>query len=136
MLSEKLYDVVCIGNYTKDTIITPSGTRYVDGGGMNYAAHAAKKLGCHVGVVTRLAREDERVVEKFRSSGIDCYPTFTPSSNLTTSQVGTSVVSLLMLCANISQLFFLKNEAKDCRNILSESVSNSVINSRFARSIS
>jgi sugar/nucleoside kinase (ribokinase family) len=82
MLSEKLYDVVCIGNYTKDTIITPSGTRFVDGGGMNYAAHAAKKLGCHVGVVTRLAREDDRVVEKFRSSGIDCYPMFTPSSTL------------------------------------------------------
>src|SRR5512137_3000187 len=82
MRENKHYDVACIGNYTKDTIITPSGTRYVDGGGMNYAAHAAKKLGYHVGVITRLAREDDRVVEKFRSSGIDCYPTFTPSSTL------------------------------------------------------
>lgn len=79
---QKTYDVVCIGNFTKDTIITPSGTRYVDGGGMNYAAHAAAKLGFRVGVVTRLAKEDERVVTRFTQAGIDCYPVYTPSSTL------------------------------------------------------
>jgi sugar/nucleoside kinase (ribokinase family) len=78
----QVYDVVCIGNYTKDTIITPAGTRYVDGGGMNYAAHAASRLGLKVAVVTRLAKEDDRVVEKFTQSGIDCYPTYTPQSTL------------------------------------------------------
>ena len=31
----KKYDAIFVGNYTKDTIITPDGTRYVDGGGMN-----------------------------------------------------------------------------------------------------
>ena len=61
----QVYDVVCIGNYTKDTIITPSGTRYVDGGGMNYAAHAAAQLGLKTAVVTRLSRDDIRVVAKF-----------------------------------------------------------------------
>ena len=43
--TEKQYDVIFAGNYTKDTIITPAGTRHVDGGGMNYAAHAGKALG-------------------------------------------------------------------------------------------
>jgi sugar/nucleoside kinase (ribokinase family) len=76
------YDVVYIGNYTKDTIISPAGTRYVDGGAVNYAAHAAAQLGSKVAVVTRLAREDERVVEKFTQSGIDCFATYTPSSTL------------------------------------------------------
>ncbi len=41
----KTYDLVCIGNYTKDTIISPAGVKYVDGGAMNYAAHAAHRLG-------------------------------------------------------------------------------------------
>ncbi len=82
MDSLKKYDVACIGNYTKDTIITPSGTRYVDGGGMNYAAHAAKHMGFEVVVITRLAKEDDRVVEKFTASGIDCFPAYTPSSTL------------------------------------------------------
>ncbi len=41
----KTYDLVCIGNYTKDTIISPSGVKYVDGGAINYAAHAAHRLG-------------------------------------------------------------------------------------------
>jgi sugar/nucleoside kinase (ribokinase family) len=52
----------------------------VDGGAINYAAHAAKHLGRKVAVVTRLAREDQRVVEKFIQSSIDCYVTYTPES--------------------------------------------------------
>jgi len=82
MKPAQVYDVVCVGNYTKDTIITPTGTRYVDGGGMNYAAHAASRLGSRVAVVTRLAKEDDRVVDLFVRSGIDCYPTYTPQSTM------------------------------------------------------
>jgi sugar/nucleoside kinase (ribokinase family) len=76
----KRYDIVIFGNYTKDTIITPSGTRYVDGGGFNYGAHAARMLGLNVAAVTRLAKEDQRVVDKLRKIGIDVYPYYTPSS--------------------------------------------------------
>jgi len=78
----KNYDVVYIGNYTKDTIISPAGTKYVDGGAVNYAAHAAAKLGMKVAVVTRLSKADDHVVEKFTRSGIDCYPTYAPQSTL------------------------------------------------------
>ncbi len=78
----KNYDVLYIGNYTKDTIVSPSGTRYVDGGAVNYAAHAAVRLGLKVAVVTRLAREDSHVVDKFTQSGIDCFATYTPQSTL------------------------------------------------------
>ena len=78
----KNYDVLYVGNYTKDTIISPAGTRYVDGGAINYAAHAAARLGLNVAVVTHLAKEDQRVVEKFVQCGIDCYPTYTPQSTL------------------------------------------------------
>jgi len=80
MYNDKVYDVVCIGNYTKDTIITPAGVAYVDGGAVNYSAHAAARLGLKVVVVTHLAGEDNRVVEKFTQSGIDCLPTYTPKS--------------------------------------------------------
>ncbi len=82
MAPSQTFDVLCIGNYTKDTIITPTGVRYVDGGGMNYAAHAASRLGFKVAVVTRLAKEDRRVVDKFTQCGIDCFATYTPSSTL------------------------------------------------------
>jgi sugar/nucleoside kinase (ribokinase family) len=80
MSVEKQYDLVCIGNYTKDTIISPEGVKYVDGGAINYAAHAAVRLGRKVAVVTRLAEEDQRVVDKFQSNGIDCFVTYTPAS--------------------------------------------------------
>lgn len=86
----KNYDVLYIGNYTKDTIISPAGTKYVDGGAVNYAAHAAARLGLRVAVVTRLAKEDDRVIEKLRQAGIDCYPTYTPQSTLLTLVYPTS----------------------------------------------
>ena len=57
------YDLVILGNYTKDTIVSPSGTRSVDGGGFNYGAHVAAMMGLKTAAVTRLAREDVRVVE-------------------------------------------------------------------------
>jgi sugar/nucleoside kinase (ribokinase family) len=78
----KTYDVLYIGNYTKDTIVSPAGTKIVDGGAVNYAAHAAARLGSKVAVVTRLAREDEHVLEKLRQSGIDCYVAYAPQSTL------------------------------------------------------
>jgi sugar/nucleoside kinase (ribokinase family) len=78
--SQKRYDIVIFGNYTKDTIITPSGTRYLDGGGFNYGAHAARMLGMNVAAVTRLAKEDQRVVDKLRNIGVDVFPFYTPSS--------------------------------------------------------
>jgi sugar/nucleoside kinase (ribokinase family) len=83
------YDAIFVGNYTKDTIITPDGTRYVDGGGMNYAAHAAARLGLKAAVVTRLAREDQHVVDDIQKDGIDCYPVYSPSSTLMTLEYKT-----------------------------------------------
>ncbi|MBC8402556.1 MAG: hypothetical protein H8E14_13795 [Candidatus Marinimicrobia bacterium] len=76
----KSYDIVIFGNYTKDTIISAAGTRYVDGGGFNYGAHAAACSGLKVAAVTRLAHEDDRVIKSLKSAGIDVYPTFTESS--------------------------------------------------------
>ena len=87
--SAQRYDVIFAGNYTKDTIITPDGTRYVDGGGMNYAAHAGARLGIKAAVVTRLARKDAHVVEAIRSKGIDCYPFYSPASTLMTLEYKT-----------------------------------------------
>ncbi|HNR02227.1 MAG TPA: hypothetical protein PKK59_06815 [Anaerolineaceae bacterium] len=93
-MAEKIlkYDAIFAGNYTKDTIITPDGTRYVDGGGMNYAAHAARALGLSAAVVTRLAKEDEHVVSNIRADGIDCFPVYSPSSTLMTLEYKTSDV--------------------------------------------
>src|SRR5512146_869473 len=73
-------DIVCIGNYTKDVIVSPAGIKYVDGGAVNYAAHAAVRLGVKVGVITRLAQEDKRMVENLQKAGVVCQATYTPAS--------------------------------------------------------
>jgi hypothetical protein len=39
------FDIVFLGNYTKDTIVSAAGTRVVDGGAFNYGAHVAAVMG-------------------------------------------------------------------------------------------
>jgi len=76
------FDVVTVGNYTKDTIITASGTLHADGGGVTYSAHAAHTLGRKVAAVMRLAKEDFHVVRSLEEAGITVFATETPSSTL------------------------------------------------------
>lgn len=80
MENTRIYDVACIGNYTKDTIVSPSGIKFVDGGACNYAAHAGARLGLDVAVVTHLAREDERVVDRLHQAGVSTFVRYTPHS--------------------------------------------------------
>ncbi len=96
----KHYDVLYIGNYTKDTVISPSGTKKIDGGAVNYAAHAAARLGIDVAVVTHLAKEDEHVVEKLVLAGIDCYALYTPQSTLLTLEYPTTDPDIRTLSVN------------------------------------
>lgn len=74
------YDIVILGNYTKDTVVSASGTRIVDGGGFNYGAHVAAMMGLKTAAVTRLAREDKHVVDSLVRLGVDVFPTYTPFS--------------------------------------------------------
>ena len=74
------YDITLIGSYTKDTIITPSATKHVDGGGFNYGAHAAIALDAKTAAITRLNKNDNQVVKNLENLGVDVFPTFTPDS--------------------------------------------------------
>jgi len=76
----KFYDIAFIGHYTKDTIVSASGTRVVDGGAFNYGANVAVRMGLKVAAVTRLAKEDLRVVEKLKHLGVDVFLHISPQS--------------------------------------------------------
>ena len=74
------YDIAFLGNYTKDTIVSASGTRVVDGGAFNYGAQVAARMGLRVAAITRLAREDWHVVEALAALGVDVFAEATPTS--------------------------------------------------------
>jgi sugar/nucleoside kinase (ribokinase family) len=74
------FDIVFIGQYTKDTIVYPTVTRVVDGGAFNYGANVAARMGLRVAVVTRLAREDWHVVESLEAIGVTAFAKATPQS--------------------------------------------------------
>jgi len=74
------FDIAFVGNYTKDTIITPQETRTVNGGAFLYGAYVVAKMGLKVAVVTRLAREDFAVVEDLTRLGAGVFATPTAQS--------------------------------------------------------
>jgi sugar/nucleoside kinase (ribokinase family) len=76
------YDLITVGNYTKDTIVSKAGTRHVDGGGYSYAAHAAALKGLRIAAVTRLANEDRASTDALRNKGIDVHIFESPQSTL------------------------------------------------------
>ncbi len=75
-----MYDIVFLGHYTKDTIVSESGTRIVDGGAVFYGANVAARMGLKTAVVTRLAREDFRVVQAVEKLGVRVFAKETPKS--------------------------------------------------------
>jgi len=80
--SNGYYDLAIMGNYTKDTIISPAGTRYVDGGGFNYGVHVGAMMGLKTAAITRLAEEDGHVIKNLEALGIDVYPHYSKQSTL------------------------------------------------------
>lgn len=76
------YDVISIGNYTKDTIVSSAGTRFADGGGCSYTAHASHLRGLSVAAVTRLAAEDRKSTQPLADKGIDVHIFESPQSTL------------------------------------------------------
>jgi sugar/nucleoside kinase (ribokinase family) len=88
----KVYDVAFLGHYTKDTIVSDSGTRIVDGGACNYGANVAVRMGLDVAVVTRLAEEDFHVVDGLKRLGVDVFALATPESTCLRLEYPTSNV--------------------------------------------
>ena len=84
------YDVAFLGHYTKDTIISRLGTRYVHGGGaFTYGPNVAVRTGFTVAVISRLAKEDRDAVEALESAGIDVFITYTDASTCLTLEYPT-----------------------------------------------
>ena len=74
------FDIAFVGNYTQDTIVSAAGRRVVDGGAFNYGAHVSAAMGLRVAAVTRLAREDWRVVEDLADLGVTVFAEATRQS--------------------------------------------------------
>ncbi len=64
-------DMVFLGHYTKDTIVTPSGTRIADGGAFFYGVNVAVRMGLRTAAITRLAKEDFHVVGELKDLGVE-----------------------------------------------------------------
>jgi sugar/nucleoside kinase (ribokinase family) len=74
------FDIAFVGHYTRDTIVYPDVTRVVDGGAFNYGAHVAVRMALRTAVVTRLAKEDWRVVDALARLGVTALAREAPAS--------------------------------------------------------
>jgi len=112
-LNHAIYDLVVIGNYTKDTIVSPSGTRMVDGGGFNYGAHVGAMMGLKTAAVTRLSREDIRVVDALVRIGVAVFPTYTQHSTELRLYYPTANVDQRVLTVTHTAGSFTPEQVKD-----------------------
>ena len=110
-----VYDIVIIGNYTKDTIVSSSGTRVVDGGGFNYGAHVAVMMGLRIATVTRLASDDFHVVDALERLGADVFAVATPHSTHMRLEYPTSNVDERILTVTQTAGSFSVDQVKDLR---------------------
>lgn len=94
MTNDEVFDLAIVGHYTQDTIVYPDATRLLDGGAFYYGASVAARMGLRVAVVTRLARQDWRVVEYMESLGVRMFARATPAS---------TCLSLIYRTANLDQ---------------------------------
>jgi sugar/nucleoside kinase (ribokinase family) len=100
------YDLVTIGNYTKDTIVSAAGTRHVDGGGYSYAAHAAHLKSLSIAAVTRLAPADRGSTDALRAKGIDVHIFESPRSTLMRLEYPTdNVDERILTVASVADAF-------------------------------
>ena len=111
----KVYDLVFLGHYTRDTIISASGTRVVHGGAFNYGAHVVARMGLHAAAVTRLAREDFHVVEELRRLGVDVFARATPESTCLRLEYPTSDVDERTITVTSTAGPFTPEEVQDLR---------------------
>jgi sugar/nucleoside kinase (ribokinase family) len=80
MNSKTDYDIAFLGNYTKDTIVSSSGKRIVDGGAFNYGSHVAARMGLRTAAITRLVMEDFHVVREIEQLGVKVFAHPAPAS--------------------------------------------------------
>ena len=108
-------DVVFVGHYTKDTIVSPAGTRVVDGGAFNYGAQVASRMGLKVAAVTRLARGDFHVVEELRRLGVDVFAIAAPASTCLRIDYPTSDVDQRTITVTSTAGPFTPEDVRDIR---------------------
>ena len=83
------YEVILLGHYTKDTIVSAAGRRVVDGGAFNYGANVTARMGLKTAAVTRLAESDSGFLAWLMELGVDVCATYTPQSTCLTLEYPT-----------------------------------------------
>jgi diadenosine tetraphosphate (Ap4A) HIT family hydrolase/sugar/nucleoside kinase (ribokinase family) len=107
------YDVLFLGHYTRDTIVSAAGTRIVDGGAFNYGAHVATAMDLKVAAVTHLAREDWHVVDALAAIGVDVRARATPHSTCLRLEYPTSNVDERVIYITSTAAPFTPTEVGD-----------------------
>lgn len=107
------YDIAFLGHYTKDTIVSKRGTRLVHGGAFNYGSNVAVRAGLKVAAISRLAKEDQEVVESLENMGIDVFVKYTESSTCLKLEYPTDDPDKRLMYVTSSAGAFTPEEVKD-----------------------
>ncbi|MDP4150752.1 MAG: PfkB family carbohydrate kinase [Bacteroidota bacterium] len=70
-LTDKTYDICCIGHITLDKVVTPLAVKHMPGGTSVYFSNAIRNMDLSYLLVTALGQDDMQIVDDLRDKGID-----------------------------------------------------------------
>jgi len=73
MKNKARFDIAFLGHYTKDTIVLGGKEKVVDGGAINYGANVTARMGLRTAVITRMAREDFKVLDELQQMDVQLF---------------------------------------------------------------
>ncbi|MHA1730888.1 MAG: PfkB family carbohydrate kinase [Promethearchaeota archaeon] len=75
------FDLVLVGHIARDQIVDHGVETGATGGAVYYGSVVARRLGCRVAVVTRLARRDFGILDELEREGVVLFPTESASTS-------------------------------------------------------
>jgi len=80
MKAQTRFDIAFLGHYTKDTILLANEEKTIDGGAIIYGGNVAARMGLRTAIITRMARQDFKVLEQFHGLDVKIFKRETPNS--------------------------------------------------------
>ncbi len=71
-----MYDVLLFGQMMKDRIVLQNETHRATGGAVYYAGFAVQRSGVRVAIVTKLAKNDDELLDELRESGVEVFAVY------------------------------------------------------------
>ncbi len=75
------FDILMLGHFARDRVIVDGQAEDCSGGGVYYGSVALRRMGLHVGIVTRLKAADFKYLDELKQEGVQVFASPAPETS-------------------------------------------------------